>query len=242
MNVLTLEKIAKSHDFIAPQDESVNTGIAVQEVPEPVLTLRPYKNVVPCGGYRMTGGGVIGDSVIDITDISDKNVIVLSSELLKKSEDDMYYDVKFSVDTMFNVYKTLMILIRENINDNNLQEIFLKHSSSLINKGKVLNYKDFINILLHPFGLDCDGILVGNNETIVQIYRNCVEEIRALINFDDLLMKMVCTLSIRTDLGGKSITIDSNNIYYYPSPLPSAENNFVYFGENGNVVHAKVIE
>ena len=26
--------------------------------------IRPYKNIIPCGGYKMLGGGVIGDSVI----------------------------------------------------------------------------------------------------------------------------------------------------------------------------------
>ena len=72
--------------------------------PEYALSLKTYKNTVPCGGYKLTGGGQIGDSVIDVSMINEHNSIVLNSELLTKSKDNLYYDIKFSINTLLDKY------------------------------------------------------------------------------------------------------------------------------------------
>ena len=57
---------------------------------EYALSLKSYKNTVPCGGYKLTGGGQIGDSVIDASMIDENNAIILQSELLTESKDNLY--------------------------------------------------------------------------------------------------------------------------------------------------------
>ena len=203
--------------------------------PKYALSLKPYKNTVPCGGYKLTGGGQIGDSVIEITELYGGNGIVLSSELLTKSEDNLYHDIKLSINTRAN-YNISVVLDAKELLDNNIDEFTQQvYSSVVAKKGRVLNYKDVYNIILHLFGLECDGVIYLSNETR-EFYYALISDLLSSINFDQLFLRVAVNLNILTDEGIKPITLSDNEIAFYPNSIPTT-GNYIYFGENGNVVH-----
>lgn len=197
------------------------------------LSLKSYKNTVPCGGYKLTGGGQIGDSVIDVSMINENNLIILQSELLTQSK----YDIKLSINTALDTHISSVLSLKEGLRTNNLDELN-QQAASLLAKGKILNYKDVYNIILHLFGLECDGIVsVSDFGIIGDIYAVTTKELLETINFDSLLSKIVVKLNILTDEGEKSIALSTstNSIAFYPNSIPTTS-NYIYFGENGNVV------
>lgn len=203
------------------------------------LSLKPYKNTVPCGGYKLTGGGQIGDSVIDVSMINENNLIMLDSELLTQSKDGSYYDIKLSTKTMLDKYILSVLSLKESLKTNNIDEVNQQTLSSYVAKGKVLNYKDFYNIILHLFGLECDGIIFTSDFDIMgDMYALTTKEILKTINFDSLLSKIVVNINILTDGGvqTKTLSTSTNSIAFYPNSIPTTS-NYIYFGENGNVVH-----
>ena len=203
------------------------------------LSLKSYKNTVPCGGYKLTGGGQIGDSVIDVSMINEHNSIVLNSELLTQSKDDLYYDIKFSINTALDNYISAVPDLKEGLRTNNMDELDQQAAFSFLAKGKILNYKDVYNIILHLFGLECDGIVSASDFGIIgETYALTINEILKIINFESLVSKIVVTLNILTDEGLDPITLSTStkSIAFYPSSIPTT-GNYIYFGENGNVVH-----
>ena len=211
--------------------------------PEYALSLKTYKNTVPCGGYKLTGGGQIGDSVIDVSMINENNPIMLQSELLTQSKDDLYYDIKLSIHTALDNCISSTLSVKEGLRTNNLDELN-QAAFSLLAKGKILNYKDAYNIILHLFGLECDGIVsVSDFGIIGDIYAMTTKELLKTINFDSLLSKIVVKLNILTDEGLKStiLSMSTNSIAFYPNSIPTpTTGNYIYFGENGNVVHLNI--
>lgn len=202
---------------------------------EYALSLKSYKNTVPCGGYKLTGGGQIGDSVIDASMIDENNAIILQSELLTESKDNLYYDIKFSINTALDNYISTVLNLKECLRTNNIDEFSQQAVFSFLAKGKILNYKDVYNIILHLFGLECDGIVsVSDSGIIGNMYAFTTNEILKIINFESLVSKIVVTFNILTDKGVDSISIKS--IAFYPSSIPTT-GSYIYFGENGNVVH-----
>lgn len=198
------------------------------------LSLKTYKNTVPCGGYKLTGGGQIGDSVIDVSMINEHNLIVLTSELLTESKDNLYYDVKFSINTALDNYIFSMLGLKEALRTNNADEIE-QQFSSFSAKGRILNYKDVYNIILHLFGLECDGIIDITSD-ISSIYAMTVEQLLQTINFNSLLSRVVVNLNILTDQGVKTKAIPNNSIVFFPNSIPdNKKSNYIYFGENGNI-------
>lgn len=207
--------------------------------PEYALSLKTYKNTVPCGGYKLTGGGQIDDSVIDVSMINENNSIILQSELLTESKDNLYYDIKFSINTNLDKYISSILGLKEALRTNNIDELDRQAASSFLAKGKILNYKDVYNIILHLFGLECDGIVsVSDFGIIGNMYALTTNEILKIINFDSLLSKIVVTLNILTDEGLDPITLSAStkSIAFYPSSIPTT-GSYIYFGENGNVVY-----
>ena len=203
------------------------------------LSLKTYKNTVPCGGYKLTGGGQIGDSVIDVSMINENNLIILQSELLTQSKDDLYYDIKFSINTSLDNYIFAALNLKEGLRTNNIDELNQQAAFSFLAKGKILNYKDVYNIILHLFGLECDGIVsVSDFGIIGDMYAVTTNEILKIINFESLVSKIVVTLNILTDEGLDPITLSTStrSIAFYPSSIPTT-GSYIYFGENGNVVH-----
>ena len=99
------------------------------------LSLKSYKNTVPCGGYKLTGGGQIGDSVIDVSMINENNLIILQSELLTESK----YDIKLSINTVLDNHISAVLSLKEGLRTNNLDEVN-QQNASLLAKGKILNY------------------------------------------------------------------------------------------------------
>ena len=206
---------------------------------EYALSLKTYKNTVPCGGYKLTGGGQIGDSVIDVSMINENNLITLQSELLTQSKDDSYYDIKFSINTTLDHYILTVLNLKEGLRTNNIDELNQQAAFSFLAKGKILNYKDVYNIILHLFGLECDGIVsVSDFGIIGDMYAITTNQILKIINFESLVSKIVVTLNILTDEGVDPITLSAStkSIAFYPSSIPTT-GNYIYFGENGNVVH-----
>ena len=200
------------------------------------LSLKPYKNTVPCGGYKLTGGGQIGDSVIDVSMINENNLIILQSELLTQSKDNLYYDIKFSINTLLDKYIFNMLGLKEALRTNKADEIEQQMFSSFSAKGRILNYKDVYNIILHLFGLECDGIIDITSDFISSMYATIVKQLLQTINFNSLLSRVVVNINILTDEGVTPTTLSNNEIAFYPNSIPTT-GNYIYFGENGNVVH-----
>ena len=202
------------------------------------LSLKTYKNTVPCGGYKLTGGGQIGDSVIDVSMINENNLIILQSELLTESK----YDIKLSINTALDNYISSVLSLKEGLRTNNLDELNQQAASSFLAKGKILNYKDVYNIILHLFGLECDGIVsVSDFGIIGDMYALVTKDLLETINFNSLLSKIVVKLNILTDKGVKSIALSTstNSIAFYLNSIPTT-GNYIYFGENGNVVRFNI--
>ena len=205
------------------------------------LSLKPYKNTVPCGGYKLTGGGQIGDSVIDVSMINEHNSIVLNSELLTKSKDNLYYDIKFSINTLLDRYIFNILGLKEVLRTNNADEIEQQTFSSFSAKGRILNYKDVYNIILHLFGLECDGIIDITSDFISSMYAMTVKQLLQTINFNSLLSRVGVNLNILTDQGVETIAIPNNSIVFFPNPIPdNKESDYIYFGENGNIARSYI--
>ena len=173
--------------------------------------------------------------------IDENNSIILQSELLTQSKDNSYYDIKFSINTALDNYISSVLSLKEGMrtNNNNIDELSQQAAFSFLAKGKILNYKDVYNIILHLFGLECDGIVsVSDIGIIGEMYAITTNEVLKIINFESLVSKIVVTLNILTDEGVDPITLSTstNSIAFYPSSIPTT-GNYIYFGENGNVVH-----
>ena len=172
--------------------------------------------------------------------INENNSIILQSELLTQSKAD-YYDIKFSIQTTLDYYISSIPSLKEALRTNNADELNQQATFSLSAKGKILNYKDVYNIILHLFGLECDGIVsVSDFGTIGEVYALTINEILKIINFDSLLSKIVVQLNVLTDEGVYPITLSTStkSIAFYPSSIPTT-GPYIYFGENGNVVRLK---
>ena len=186
------------------------------------------------------GGGQIGDSVIDVSMINEHNSIVLNSELLTESKDNLYYDIKFSINTILDKYIFSMLGLKEVLRTNNADEIEQQFFSSSSAKGKALNYKDVYNIILHLFGLECDGVIYPSNATY-KVYYTLISDLLSTINFNQLLSRVAVNLNILTDEGVTLTTLSSDEIAFYPNPIPKT-GNYIYFGENDNVAHLGTTE
>ena len=187
------------------------------------------------------GGGQIGDSVIDVSMINEHNSIVLNSELLTQSKDDLYYDIKFSINTALDNYISTVLDLKEGLRTNNMDELDQQAAFSFLAKGKILNYKDVYNIILHLFGLECDGIIGITSDFIGNMYATIVKQLLQMINFNSLLSRMIVNLNILTDKGVETIAIRNDSIVFFPNPIPdNKESDYIYFGENGNIARSYI--
>lgn len=185
-------------------------------------------------------GGQIGDSVIDVSMINENNSIVLNSELLTQSKDNLYYDIKFSINTLLDKYIFTMLGSKEALRTNNADEIEQQMFSSFSAKGRILNYKDVYNIILHLFGLECDGIIDITSDFISSVYAMTVKQLLQTINFNSLLSRVGVNLNILTDEGVETIAIPNVSIVFFPNPIPDNESDYIYFGENGNIAKCAI--
>ena len=188
-------------------------------------------------------GGQIGDSVIDVSMINEHNSIVLNSELLTESKDNLYYDIKFSINTLLDKYIFNILGLKEALRTNNPDEIEQQLFSSFSAKGRILNYKDVYNIILHLFGLECDGIIDITSDFISNMYAMTVKQLLQTINFNSLLSRVIVSLNILTDEGVETIAIPNDSIVFFPNSIPdNKESDYIYFGENGNIVQCYIRE
>lgn len=164
--------------------------------------------------------------------INEHNSIVLNSELLTKSKDNLYYDIKFSINTLLDKYIFAILGLKEALRTNNADEIEQQLFSS---KGRILNYKDVYNIILHLFGLECDGIMDITSDFISSMYAMTVKQLLQTINFNSLLSRVGVNLNILTDEGAETIAIPNSSIVFFPNPILDKEGDYIYFGENGNI-------
>ena len=134
-----------------------------------------------------------------------------------------------------------MLGLKEALRTNNTDEIEQQSFSSFSAKGKILNYKEVYNIILHLFGLECDGIIDITSDFISSIYATTVKQLLQTINFNSLLSRVVVNLNILTDEGVETIVIPNNSIVFFPNPIPdNQESDYIYFGENGNIVRCYI--
>lgn len=189
--------------------------------------IRPYKNIIPCGGYKMLGGGQIGDSVIPgYVDalLSEKasilnpmlfGVVDEQAEIIKEEGFKVVKNIKMFLATA--LYGTELGMI----NSETMDEV----SEKISKKAKVLNCYDIINTWYHMLG--CEAFEISNEEQF---------DIYALRSF---VKKMGALLLVSSTLSDNGIA-QINSILCEPDDISAVTNDFIYFTEHGNELHFKV--
>ena len=189
--------------------------------------IRPYKNIIPCGGYKMLGGGQIGDSVIPgYVDalLSEKasmlnpmlfGVVDEQAEIIEEEEGvKVVKNIKMFLATA--LYGTELGMINSEITDEVLEKIS--------KKAKVLNCYDIINTWYHMLG--AEAFEISNEEQ---------DDMFALRFF---IKKMSALFLAPSTLTSNGIVLISS-ILCEPDDISAVTNSFIYFTEHGNELHFK---
>ena len=186
--------------------------------------IRPYKNIIPCGGYKMLGGGQIGDSVIPgYVDalLSEKasmlnpmlfGVVDEQAEIIEEEGFKVVKNIKMFLATA--LYGTELGMI----NSETMNEV----SEKISKKAKVLNCYDIINTWCHMLGAEAFGI---SNEEQYDIF-----------NLRFFIKKMSALLLVPSTLSGNG-TEQISSILCEPDDISAVTNSFIYFTEHGNELH-----
>lgn len=189
--------------------------------------IRPYKNIIPCGGYKMLGGGQIGDSVIPgyVDALLSEMAFMLNpmlfgvvdeqAEIIKEEGFKVIKNIKMFLATA--LYRTELGMI----NSETMDEV----SEKISKKAKVLNCYDIINTWYHMLG--CEAFEISNEEQF---------DIYALRPF---VKKMGALLLVPSTLFDNGIA-QINSILCEPDDISAVTNDFIYFTEHGNEWHFKV--
>ena len=189
--------------------------------------IRPYKNIIPCGGYKMLGGGQIGDSVIPgYVDalLSEKasilnpmlfGVVDEQAEIIEKEGFKVVKNIKMFLAT--SLYATELGIINSETMD--------AVSEKISKKAKVLNCYDIINTWYHMLGAEAFEI---SNEEQYDIF-----------NLRFFVKKISALLLVPSTLTSNGIARISS-ILCEPDDISTVTNSFIYFTEHGNELHFKV--
>lgn len=189
--------------------------------------IRPYKNIIPCGGYKMLGGGQIGDSVIPgyVDALLSEKALMLNpmlfgvvdeqAEIIKEEEFKVVKNIKMFLAT--SLYATELGMINSETMD--------AVSEKISKKAKVLNCYDIINTWYHMLGAEAFEI---SNEEQYDIFN-----LRFFVKKISALLLMPSTLSS----GGME---QISSILCEPDDISAVTNSFIYFTEHGNELHFKV--
>lgn len=175
--------------------------------------IRPYKNIIPCGGYKMLGGGQIGDSVIPGY-----------VDALLSGNTPLLYPVLFGVvdeqaeiikEERFTVVKNIKMFLTPVLYEPELEKTSAETFEKISKKGKVLNCYDIINTWYHMLGYE--AFEISNEEQI------------DFLRLHDFLSKMRVNI---LDPTCQIIRIPS--IFCEPDDSSTATFDFIYFTEHGN--------
>ena len=118
--------------------------------------IRPYKNIIPCGGYKMLGGGQIGDSVIPgyVDALLSEKASMLNPMLFGVVDEQAEIIEEEGFEVVKNIKMFLATALYEveldMINSETMDEV----SERISKKAKVLNCYDIINTWYHMLGFE----------------------------------------------------------------------------------------
>ena len=188
--------------------------------------IRPYKNIIPCGGYKMLGGGQIGDSVIPgyVDALLSEKALVLNPMLFGVVDEQ----AEIIEEERFMVVKNIKMFLATSLYGIELgminSETMDAVSEKISKKAKVLNCYDIINTWYHMLGLE--AFEISN------------EEQDDLFNLRLFVKKMSALLLVPSTLSVGGIERISS-ILCEPDDISAVTNGFIYFTEHGNELHFK---
>lgn len=188
---------------------------------------RPYKNIIPCGGYKMLGGGQIGDSVIPgyVDAVLSGNASILNPMLFGVVDEQ----AEIIKEGSFKVVKNIKMFLATTLETTELGKIDSETmdavSEKISKKVKVLNCYDIINTWYHMLG--CEAFEISNEEQF---------DIYALRSF---VKKMSALLLVPSTLSGGGIE-QIHSILCEPDDISAVTNDFIYFTEHGNELHLMI--
>ena len=189
--------------------------------------IRPYKNIIPCGGYKMLGGGQIGDSVIPgyVDALLSGNTPMLNpmlfgvvdkqAEIIKEEGFKVVKNIKMFLAT--TLYGTELGVVTSETMD--------AVSEKISKKAKVLNCYDIINTWYHMLGFEAFEI---SNEERYDVF-----------NLRFFIKKMSAFLLVPSTLSSNG-TEQISSILCEPDDISAVTNSFIYFTEYGNELHFEV--
>ena len=187
--------------------------------------IRPYKNIIPCGGYKMLGGGQIGDSVIPgyVDALLSEKVSILNPMLFGVVDEQ----AEIIEEEGFGVVKNIKMFLATAlygtelgvINSETMDEV----SERISKKAKVLNCYDIINTWYHMLGFEAFGISREEQYDIFNL-RFFIKKMSALLVSSTLTSNGIARIS---------------SILCEPDDISAVTNSFIYFTEHGNELHFK---
>ena len=189
--------------------------------------IRPYKNIIPCGGYKMLGGGQIGDSVIPgyVDALLSEKVLALDPMLFGVIDEQ----AEIIEEEGFRVVKNIKMFLATALYGTELEMIGLESldavSEKISKKAKVLNCYDIINTWYHMLGLE--AFEISNEE----------QDDRFALRF--FIKHMSAQLLVPSTLFSNDIERISS-ILCEPDDISAVTNSSIYFTEHGNELHFKV--
>ena len=189
--------------------------------------IRPYKNIIPCGGYKMLGGGQIGDSVIPgyVDALLSEKVSMLNPMLFGVVDEQ----AEIIEEEGFSVVKNIKMFLATALYGAELDMVTSETmdavSERMSKKAKVLNCYDIINTWYHMLGAEAFEI---SNEERYDIF-----------NLRFFIKKMSAFLLVPSTLSSNG-TEQISSILCEPDDISAVTNSFIYFTEHGNELHFKV--
>jgi len=189
--------------------------------------IRPYKNIIPCGGYKMLGGGQIGDSVIPgyVDALLSGNASILNPMLFGVVDEqaEIIKEGSFKVVKNIKMFLTISLYGIElgRIDSETMDAV----SEKISKKAKVLNCYDIINTWYHMLG--CEAFEISS------------EEQYDIFNLRFFVKKMSALLLVPSTLSSDGAQ-QISSILCEPDDIGAVTNSFIYFTEHGNELHFKV--
>ena len=186
--------------------------------------IRPYKNIIPCGGYKMLGGGQIGDSVIPgyVDALLSGNTPMLNPMLLGVVDEQ----AEIIEEERFKVVKNIKMFLTTTLYGAELDMIDSETtdaiSETISKKVKVLNCYDIINTWYHMLGFK--AFEISNEE------RDDTFNLRVFVT------RMSALLLVPSALSSGGIARISS-ILCEPDDISMETTSFIYFTEHGNELH-----
>ena len=188
--------------------------------------IRPYKNIIPCGGYTMLGGGQIDDSVIPgyVDALLSGNTSMLNPMLFGVVDEQ----AEIIEEERFKVVKNIKMFLTTALYGGEIEMIDSKRtdaiSETISKKAKVLNCYDIINTWYHMLGFE--AFEISNEE------RYDTFNLRVFVTRVSALLLVPSALS-----SGGIARISS--IFCEPDDIGMETTSLIYFTEHGNELHFK---